>query len=133
IHAPSSPSVQGWEAPARNSNGCRNVSPQFRKTSHTRCLVSSASTCLSFMGRRSKTRSDGSCRRLWLSRVTSLPSSGSANHPSSIVVCQPKSLHIMHQHPRYHLFLKIRFRHRSPHCVPWLCSQLRNFIPCFTT
>src|SRR6267154_6679753 len=106
MHAPSSPFVQEWEVPARNSNGCRSVSPQFRKMSHTRCLASSASTCLSFMGRRSKMRSDGSCRRLLLSRVTSLPWTGSANHPSLTVVCQPKSPHIMHQHPHYHLFLK---------------------------
>ena len=68
-----------------------------------------------------------------LSRVTSLPWTGLANHPSSIVVCQPKSLHIKHQHPCYHLFLKMRFKHRSPHYMLRLCSQLRNFIPCFTT
>lgn len=64
MHTPLSPSVRGWQVPERNSDRRQRVSQQCRKMLHTRCLASSAFTYLSFRARRSKTRSDGSCRRL---------------------------------------------------------------------
>jgi hypothetical protein len=116
MHELLSPSVLERLTPARNCNGRRRVSLQWRETSRTHYLASLVFSSLSCMVRRSKMRLGVSCRRSSLSLGTLLLSTGSEHHPNSTAVCLQISLHTTLRRTRYHPYLKMRCRDWSRRC-----------------
>ncbi|KAG2136880.1 hypothetical protein BD769DRAFT_1664431 [Suillus cothurnatus] len=68
------------------------------------------------MAKMRKMPSGDFCRRSWLGRAISPPSTGLDNRPNSIVVFRPTYLHMQLPHAPSHICLKTRFKQWSLRC-----------------